>query len=741
MERKNPRKRKYKSGIEARAKRKMYKRRKRRREKIKFGNLLLKAVRDDKSIDYIDSLVKNAIEKRFDIKKIQKFQVMFRHNTLLHIASKNGNYKIVEYLLPLFKNINIMNDNKETPLLLASRNNHEKIVELLLNNGADTNICNSSENTPLIEASYNNNEKIVKLLIDKKANINHKNYTKDSPLIIFSKNGNQKMVKLLLDYKANVNIKDGDENTPLIIASQNENEEIVKLLLDYKANVNLYNKDEGRALEYSIINVNEKIIELLLKNNATIGISEMYEVTNINNEKIVKLLFDYGANPNIIYDNDVALFLSIVENNNIKIIKLFLDYGANANVKGEDTEKGKIPLTYAFYNNNEEVIKLLLDKGAIVVNITGSIPFIMEKKNEKTIELLLKYYKFQDPKVIGKIGKLKNDEIKIIQELFKRKLYNNLNNFTREDCQGWLSDLLKEYQNVFNYDEEIDWLYLQIQKTCNSEFKVNLNLIETGLTHWQQLCKKDFNNMNINSISEYMNTLMDIARKGNLKNIKYLNKKKLCEKLNQDMIEKKKSMENQTLIKCYNENDIYGNKFSEMDQNLILKDNTYCFTIEEIDNFIGGGVNPYTTQPFTKELIDQYNEKRNLNLENIHEVFELQPYIPFHIKRKQLLNQKLLKWSEDINYLPIRKLLEMNENGMKNFLNYFIRTGSLSINDKDEILRQGDDISRLNKFIDIMNFKIENGNINEFILGNYIINYFNNVINDVQFEDNIIVIG
>ncbi len=70
------------------------------------------------------------------------------------------------------ENINITNDQGDTPFILASLNGHRKIVEHLILQGANLNIPDKEGNTPIMLAALNNRQDIVELLISKGANLN-----------------------------------------------------------------------------------------------------------------------------------------------------------------------------------------------------------------------------------------------------------------------------------------------------------------------------------------------------------------------------------------------------------------------------------------------------------------------------------------------------------------------------------------------------------------------------------------
>ena len=91
-------------------------------------------------------------------------------NTGLHLASENGNFETVKYLLNTKKcNLDIENKEQFTALHLSSINGNLNICKLLIENGANLNCLNSRKRTPLHLASSNGNSEIVRYLIQKGA--------------------------------------------------------------------------------------------------------------------------------------------------------------------------------------------------------------------------------------------------------------------------------------------------------------------------------------------------------------------------------------------------------------------------------------------------------------------------------------------------------------------------------------------------------------------------------------------
>ena len=64
---------------------------------------------------------------------------MFYSRSNLHIASLNGHTNIVQYLLSHWEDVDVVDNDMNTPLTLASYKGHVDVVKLLLLHKANVN--------------------------------------------------------------------------------------------------------------------------------------------------------------------------------------------------------------------------------------------------------------------------------------------------------------------------------------------------------------------------------------------------------------------------------------------------------------------------------------------------------------------------------------------------------------------------------------------------------------------------
>ena len=127
--------------------------------------------------------------------KLDKSSLESYDNYALRIACKNGNYKIVKFLINNGANI-LTNDNY--CLRISCKNGWFKIVKLLIREGVD---INCKFNNPILLASRYGHCNIIKLLIKKGAQVNYGDYP---PIYYSIKNGYTNSTKILLKNNAEI---------------------------------------------------------------------------------------------------------------------------------------------------------------------------------------------------------------------------------------------------------------------------------------------------------------------------------------------------------------------------------------------------------------------------------------------------------------------------------------------------------------------------------------------------------
>jgi len=179
------------------------------------------------------------------------------------------------------------------PLFIAAMKNYKKEVELLIEKDANVNLQTKfHRKTPLYVAVENNHLSIVKLLVEKGADVNLSDEKNKNPLYIAIEDTDDEkhrkkhkdpnvrinIIKYLIEKEADINIADNTGISPLIIALNYDEEDIVKLLVEKGANVNAET-------------VNKPDLNILAQTPLTTAISK-------GKLAMVKLLVEKGAEVN-----------------------------------------------------------------------------------------------------------------------------------------------------------------------------------------------------------------------------------------------------------------------------------------------------------------------------------------------------------------------------------------------------------------------------------------------------------
>lgn len=139
-------------------------------------------------------------------------------------------YEIAKLLVEHGVNINLMNENGQTPLGEASRWGNIDIVKYLISKGANVNLRNGDLGvTSLMLALENNSLEIVKYLVDHGAKVDHINEAGETALILASRKGYLDIVKFLVSRGANINAV-ARKGSPLSYAINNQQPEVANYL-------------------------------------------------------------------------------------------------------------------------------------------------------------------------------------------------------------------------------------------------------------------------------------------------------------------------------------------------------------------------------------------------------------------------------------------------------------------------------------------------------------------------------
>ncbi|MEM6724353.1 MAG: ankyrin repeat domain-containing protein [Bacteroidota bacterium] len=143
------------------------------------------------NLELLDSL----LNTQYDINAKNKYD---RHRSLLHYAIGCNQDPVFQYLLDRGINVNILDDEGQTPLFTAVRNNKTAAAIALIQHGANVNVIDQFGYTPLHKSVLYNNASITRLLLEKGVHLEVINNKGNTALDIAQREGFTELEALLL---------------------------------------------------------------------------------------------------------------------------------------------------------------------------------------------------------------------------------------------------------------------------------------------------------------------------------------------------------------------------------------------------------------------------------------------------------------------------------------------------------------------------------------------------------------
>eukprot|EP01118_Nematostelium_gracile_P000052 TRINITY_DN1004_c0_g1_i1.p1 TRINITY_DN1004_c0_g1~~TRINITY_DN1004_c0_g1_i1.p1 ORF type:complete len:290 (-),score=60.77 TRINITY_DN1004_c0_g1_i1:147-1016(-) len=179
----------------------------------------------------------------------------------------------------------------------------------------DLNVRDENGNTPLMWAVFNENENMIQRLIEQGAAVNMQNYVGETALYLAAARGLDRICTFLLQSGSNSNFSNLDGITPLHIASANENYGVVKILVQHGAYVNSKDEEGDTPLHYAIREGKKRMVQLLVQLGADFGIkndddeSSIDLASELGETEIFTFLAGQGRKPsNVEYPSEHQLY-------------------------------------------------------------------------------------------------------------------------------------------------------------------------------------------------------------------------------------------------------------------------------------------------------------------------------------------------------------------------------------------------------------------------------------------------
>ncbi len=286
--------------------------------------------------------------------------------TVLHIASKNDEVDIVEYLVEKGADLEEKDDKGFTPTEYSS---NDDILRFLINHGGK---IESISATFHYAASCGNLHMVKYLLETMEANIEDRNEVGQTALHHSAYNSHEDVAKYLIVQKAKVNAKDFEGRTPLHIASSGvfDNTEVPDLLIKNGSNVNAVDNQGMTALHHASCRGRESIARFIIgklkhlaakDNDGMTALHHAALATDLSTCEVVNLLGGCRADVNAKDNNSLIPLHLACKSGRLPLVELLIELKADINAKDND---GVTPLGFASFNKNTAVKDTLIKKGA-----------------------------------------------------------------------------------------------------------------------------------------------------------------------------------------------------------------------------------------------------------------------------------------------------------------------------------------------------------------------------------------
>lgn len=214
--------------------------------------------------------------------------------------------------------------------------------------------------------------------------------------------GNISAVRGYLEKGLPIDIRDSDDKTALIAASQYGHTAIVKLLLDKGAAVDAKASRGSTAFYYAAQNHHIDSLKLLHARGADVNHINLNQFSPLSvaithrDEEVVRLLLDYGADPDA-QPAGQPLLIDALSRDSAGVFPILVEKGADVNVSRDGY--GETPLMIAVALQQMPAVKLLLSRGANIrakdADNKNVLHWLLcntfsEKENMPLLELLLK---------------------------------------------------------------------------------------------------------------------------------------------------------------------------------------------------------------------------------------------------------------------------------------------------------------------------------------------------------------
>lgn len=286
-------------------------------------------------------------------------------NCAIHIASRNAQLEILDYLLDKNIPIDTRDENGLTALMYAP---DEITAEFLINHGANIHEKADNANFAIHFAAQNGYLSVVKLLLLKGLFVDMPGCNQSTPLMYASNEG---LARFLLESGASPEAIDENGGMALHWASKLGHSEVVKFWIETKdMPVDILGHKGRTALMHA---PNLAVVQCLLENGASLEVRDeegnmaIHIASSLGHIEVVKFLIETKKVPIDIPGHKGRSALMYASN--VAIAQFLLEHGASSKMKDES---GDSAIHVASQFGHIEVVKFLVETKKIPADVQGN---------------------------------------------------------------------------------------------------------------------------------------------------------------------------------------------------------------------------------------------------------------------------------------------------------------------------------------------------------------------------------
>ena len=251
-------------------------------------------------------------------KNLELLKLMIKKNVNINQIDVNGENILDEilYILDLqLKTPKELLQLEGNYSLITKNTKYLDLANILIDNGLDINKMDEKGNTSLSKEVEKKKYEHIEFLINCGADINKKNINGKTLLLneVVKGNSNYKMINFLVKNGADIESTDAEEKTII--------DDLVEIILiqkgfkeqDYEKYPNIYEEEDYDLLLKKMLTFRPN-----LDKTRSDGRNILFDVITYNDFDTIRLLFNYGINPNII-DNEGNTPLSTLVDHGLKL--------------------------------------------------------------------------------------------------------------------------------------------------------------------------------------------------------------------------------------------------------------------------------------------------------------------------------------------------------------------------------------------------------------------------------------